>query len=173
MNSDKNFIFFSMLSLAIILSNYIAPLLNCNVQKFINNSMIIKHIIIILLIILTIEFNNTDDEFRKKDYISEIFIIVKTYIGLLLILKLNIYYLIPCIIVFVCQKFIKLYIERTTNTNTNTNINETQKVIELLDYILYIIIGAGNIHYFIKQYNQHKDFNILKYIFGTIKCKNV
>ena len=166
---NNNF-YYSVLALSIVLANYLSELLNCNVKKFIKDNMILKHIVLILLIILTIEFNNTDSRFHLVDFHKKLFIIGKTYVGALLIFKLNIYYFVPFILLFLCQYFLKLYIEKYHSYSENRE--QLIIVKQILDYIIYTIVGIGNIHYFAKQYNEHKNFDIIKYIFGTINCKN-
>ena len=165
----NNQLYYSILALAIVLANYLSELLNCNVKKFIKDNILFKHLILILLIILTIEFNNTDSQFHLEDFHKKLFIIGKTYLGVLLIFKLNIYYFVPFILLFLCQYFLKLHIEKSHSYSQNRE--QLNNVKQILDYIIYTIVGIGNIHYFAKQYNEHKNFNIIKYIFGTIQCK--
>ena len=159
----NNQLYYSILALSIVLANFTSDLLNCNIKKIIEDNILFKHIILLLLIILTIEFNTTDSQFN-------LFIIGKTYLGALLIFKLNIYYFVPFILLFLCQYFLKLYIEKTHSHSQNQE--QLNNVNQILNYIIYTIVGIGNIHYFAKQYNEHKNFDIVKYIFGTMKCKN-
>ena len=169
----NNKIYYYIIAVTIVTANYLRELLNCSVQKMLNNSMIVKHIALLILIILTIEYN--DDYYKSVNIYDKILLIFRTYIGGILIMKLPVEYFISFISVFFIQYALQLYINENSESNKSTTIsNEILENIEyILQHVLYGIVAIGNIQYFIKQYREQKDFNIMKYIFGVIKCKNV
>ena len=138
-----------------------------------NNSMIVKHIALLILIILTVEYNN--DYYKIVNLYNKFFLIIRTYIGALLIMKLPVEYFLTFISIFFIQHALQSYIDINSESKKSILIsNEILENIEnILQYVLYGIIAIGNIQYFRKQYREQKDFNIVKYIFGVIKCKNV
>lgn len=173
MNWENNKIYSYIFPITIIVAGYITELLNCSVQKMLNNSMIIKHIVLILLIILTVEYN--DYNYKSANLYNKLFLIIQTYIGAMLIIKLSVEYFVTFISVFLIQYVLHLYIDDNLKSKKSTIINKEilENIENILQYVLYGILVVGNIQYFRKQYREQKDFNILKYIFGVIKCKNV
>ena len=173
MDWNNNKIYYYIIAVTIVTANYLRELLNCSVQKILNNSMISKHIALILLILLTVEYNN--DYYKSANIYNKIFLIIRTYIGALLIMKLPVEYFISFISIFIIQYGLQMYIQDNSESKKATIINKEilENIENILQYVLYGIIVLGNIQYFRKQYREQKDFNIVKYIFGVIKCKNV
>lgn len=169
---NNNKIYYYIIAVTIVIANYLRELLNCSVQKMLNNNMIVKHIALLILITLTIEYN--EDYYKSTHIYNKILLIFRTYIGALLIMKLPVEYFVSFISVFFIQYAIHLHITDNYESKKSTLIsNEILENIEnILQYVLYGILAIGNIQYFRKQYREQKDFNILKYIFGVIKCKN-
>lgn len=169
----NNKIYYYIIAVTIVTANYLRELLNCSVQKMLNNSMIVKHIALIILITLTIEYNN--DYYKSANIYNKILFIIRTYIGALLIMKLPVEYFLSFISIFFIQYILQLYIDN--NPESKKSILISNKILEnienILQYVLYGILAIGNIQYFRKQYREQKDFNIMKYIFGVIKCKNI
>lgn len=82
---NNNKIYYYIIAVTTVTANYLSELLNCSVQKMLNNRMIVKHIALLILITLEIEYN--DDYYNSANIHNKILLIFRTYIGALLIMK--------------------------------------------------------------------------------------
>ena len=184
-NIFDKFFGYMFVALGISIANYTGRLLNCNVQNILKKNIITVHIIFIMLIYLNIEtilFNN------YNPILNKLILTILLYLGVLLLTKLNFTYLSILFIIFLIYKTINTelaYIKNNNNNNSNNNnsnnsnnsiTNSNNSIIDIISNILIVImilvIIIGNIQYYIKQKNNHKNFNIITYIFSLKQCKN-
>jgi hypothetical protein len=159
------------LILLVVFGNYIGQLLPCNLQTLLTRHIYAKHILIIFLIYYTVHMND-------KSYTSPLELLKYTlmiYALFLLFSKQNIYIALIVLILLGLEYINYSIITYNINSShpTSINIDILDKINRIFNYLIFILLLLGFIFYFIKQRKDHKkDWSIIKFIFGSIKCTN-
>ena len=159
------------LILLVVFGNYIGQLLPCNLQTLLTRHMYAKHILIIFLIYYTVHMND-------KSYTSPLELLKYTlmiYALFLLFSKQNIYIALIVLILLGLEYINYSIITYNINSSdpTSISIDILDKINRIFNYLIFILLILGFIFYFIKQRKDHKkDWSIIKFLFGSIKCTN-
>ena len=148
--------------------NNINELLGCQVQKLFEKNMIAKHFLTFLTIFFAIDFSTDEKEnplltFKKATTIYVLFVLSS---------RMNVYFSILSLVILSIIYFINNYIEYYIAIDKKKDINTLKDIKDNLINIQVIIIIIGFTLYFIKQKKEKKNWNLFKFIFGTIKCIN-
>ena len=175
---------FIFITYVIITSGYITDILPCKTQKFLINNLIIKHIIIYTLIFLCIMLeggwsfnmklqNEEEVNWSNGNIIDTLIYSLILYIFFLFSIKMNVKYnLIVYSILFIIYLLNtqRLYWKNRDLISDKYN-NYLLIVTKLLSIFVILIFIYGNINYYNYIKNKHKDnFNIIKLVFGKLKC---
>jgi CDP-diglyceride synthetase len=164
---------FGLLALTIG-ANFSASLYGCQLQRELRQNTYAKHtlgILLLLFLVILADYNELVGNVRQNDIVTPI-IVVKTlgiYMLFLLFIKMNLYFTIAVILLFVI--FILLEMEMD---------NKTEKIQQQLENIQYYIfygtiltIVIGTSYYAYSQYMEYgKKFSIWKF-FSDTKCSGV
>ncbi len=159
-----------LLLLLLISGNFLGESFNCKTQKLLKNNMIIKHVIIILTVFFTLDFNYESDIKFSKMLLETLAI----WILFVLFTKMNYKFTITVLFLTIIQYMIYTQVKRIKNKNKTEN-----KYIEYLDkfnnYLLYFIIFIiliGSTHYYLDKRNTYKkSWSSMKFLLGTPYCK--
>jgi hypothetical protein len=170
--NSENIIDGTFLLLLVIFGNFLTENLGCQVQNVLHNSMLAKNILILLIIYITINYSDKKKEDPKIKLLKSLGI----YVLFLLISRMD---LVPTIVVLVLLFIFYFFENYNDYYDTFGKKYETrQKYLTLIRKILLIVIGViivvSVLLYYNKQrYEYGKSFNIIKFIFGKIKCKKL
>ena len=146
--------------------------LGCKIQKLLNENMFAKHVTLFMIIYFAMDISKKQSKSPLESLKGSLFI----YIMFLLFTKMNLY---SSIIVFILLGAVYLlnsqiaYLEENNKENNKSEIQIYNKINKLLYIIIPIIIIISFVFYFIKQRKDHaKNWSSIKFVFGSIKCKN-
>ena len=179
-----------LLTLAVS-GNFIAESLNCKTQTILTTNMYVKNLILLLIIYFSLGLVSVKT-IKPTEYFKDTLII---WVLFLIYNKMTpLFTLITFLFLFatlVCMNWIEYYNNKNkviknkeeenkeeNNPEEDNNIEENKKQInkltEIQNYLTYSIFGSltvGFLLYFKKQYTDHyKNFNVLTFIFGKVKC---
>lgn len=151
-----------------ISANFLGNTLNCNLQKTLIESPILRHFFLFLIIFFTIDFTSKSEleplEIFKKSLLIYIFYILLT--------KQNFQFLSVIIVLLILIYLTNIQINVKKNKLEDTT--DMEKTMKYLSYIIGLLAIVGFALYLKKQYKDHyKTFDILKFIFGTNKCQSL
>jgi hypothetical protein len=151
-----------------ISANFLGNTLNCNLQKTLIESSILRHFFLFLIIFFTIDFASKSEleplEIFKKSLLIYIFYILLT--------KQNFQFLSVIIVLLILIYLTNIKINVKKNKLEDTT--DMEKTMKYLCYITGLVSIVGFALYLKKQYKDHyKTFDILKFIFGTNKCQSL
>jgi len=165
----------------VIMSKYFEDMISCDLQRYMERSIIPRHIVAFMTAFFTIvltEYGNDDSEKSMVDYLKTTVII---YLLFLFSTKAKAEFVFPMLILLMGDQILKVYknnLEKKSK-DKEKNISETStQTIELVEYVRSIlsysiigIIGVGSFSYLIRQYLEFgSEFSFFKYILGTFKC---
>ena len=159
------------LLLLAVSGNFIAETLGCKVQKLLTNNMYAKNIIIILITYFSLGLSNGDDAISPLENFKNALLIWSAFI---IFNKMNLTFTLVAFGLLTIKLVLFNYIEYY-NKKGETSKSDELKVYynHLFNFNIGVII-VGFILYFMKQYKDYgKNFNILKFLFGTLKCKSM
>ena len=149
--------------------NFISETLSCKTQKLLNNNMYAKQIIMFCMLYFIIGF--IDD--TNQNPIEHLKYSALIWVAFLLFTKMH---LIPTIIAFllVCICYIinnyGIYYKNQGDTEKGDKYTEIAGYIAKINCIFILV---SFLFYLFSKYREYnKDFNILKFIFGNVICKN-
>ena len=149
-----------------ISGNFIAETLSCQMQQILTHNMIVKQIMILFMIYFTIDFTTSENIYPLHQLQGAFGI----WLFFLMFTKMNIYFTVVGFILlallYACKNFENYWKKKENEKNVNYMVNKS-KIIEKL---LMLTVLIGFITYFLKQYNEHKNFSLLKFILGKEKC---
>tara|TARA_Y100000996_G_scaffold349930_1_gene288813 strand:- start:289 stop:831 length:543 start_codon:yes stop_codon:yes gene_type:complete len=162
----------TMMLVLAVMTNYVGETLSCDLQKFLTHNMIAKQVIIIFLIYFTLNF--TDHEHPHPIIALRNALVI--WILFVIFGKTRMHYSIAAFIIFVVVFVIETY----KNYHYNRNISDKDKdvIISRLNRVHRIALLAsvfvlliGFVLYFLDKKKEHgKNFNFIKFIFGTKSC---
>ena len=156
------------LLILVIGGNNINELFGCQVQKLFEKNMIAKHFLTFLTVFFAIDFSTDEKEnplltFKKATAIYVLFVLSS---------RMNVYFSILSLVILSIIYFINNYIEYYIAIDKKKHINTLKNIKDNLINFQLIIIIIGFSLYFIKQKKEKQNWNLFKFIFGTIKCIN-
>jgi len=161
--------FKSLIALVILLSaGFIDELVGCSALKILTKNMYVKHFILILVIYVSIDLNK-NDKVSPLDNFKDVFLLYGFYLMLIrLDRRFTIFVAGLLLITYLVNNYNKYY-------QLNDMDKENKMTTTALKYLEKGIIGIvviGYVVYFMKQYREQPNFNIFKFIFGKLECKN-
>ena len=151
--------------------NFLPDLLSCKTQKLLNENMLAKHFVALVILYFAIDFtsgvSNEPQHPGKTMYIT-----LLIYIAFILFTRMNIYFTVVSFLIlgaiYVLNNFKQYYLQKEEDLSRIKAINTSINVL-FITLIVLILVGAGS--YFIKQRRDHgKNWSTFKYIFGTTNC---
>lgn len=161
--------FKSLIALVILLSaGFIDELVGCSALKILTKNMYVKHFILILVIYVSIDLNK-DDKVSPLDNFKDVLLLYGFYVMLIrLDRRFTIFVAGLLLITYLVNSYNKYY-----QLNDMDKENKmTAKALKYLEKGLIVIVIIGYVVYFMKQYREQPNFNIFKFIFGKLECKN-
>lgn len=150
---------------------WMSVMLNCDLQRFMQNNVIIMHFfgIIAFIFLFTLLDSNNKTSLRLI-IVKSIFI----YFLFVLMTKTKWYFILPVLTLLLFDQLVKKDIAFNKSAgNDTTKQEEIQKVLSrVINVIIIVLIVIGNLHYMYLQYSEYgNDFNIFTFFFGIPKCK--
>lgn len=150
-----------------VMGNFVAETLGCSTQKMLTKNRIAKHVVILFLIYFTL--NITNDNSMHPVYGLGLTVVL--FICFIIFTKMS---TVATVIVF--SSLCLHYILSNFITYYHTNkIHSYDTILNALDKGLFIIIIIstiiGFISYVLKEYKEHKNFDIVKFFIGVDKCR--
>jgi len=157
-----------------LIFGYLSLMLNCDLQRFLKESDIIRHIMGYLafyLLFTSLDSNNTQSVSKT---LLKTFIVYTLFI---LATKANWPYLLVNIILLLTDQMIKnhiIYLEKKCVDDNNCKIPKIYyKIRQILFWVILIIIFIGFIHYTYNKINEFGDnFSIYDLIITHGNCKD-
>jgi hypothetical protein len=166
--NEKNLVKSLFLLLLAVFGNFVGGTLSCKTQFYANNYMIIKH----LLLFMMIYFSNNLflDENVNPIYGLKISIII--WVVYLIFTTQDIIFTIISLVllmsIYIIDNFQNYY--EKNNKDISDKLLYYRHIVKTL-FIINLIIGFSV--YLIKQSTDYGfDFDISKFIFGVVSCKN-
>lgn len=178
-----------MLLFIIVVGNFLGTTMNCNAQKLLVHSPVVRSIAIFFMIYLTINFTSNTSMHPSKLFLNSAFV----YILFLVLMKQHKYFFIANVLlifgVYVGSQVRDYHdkileqekekISKDKNMDTtllNESENDKNKYTNLVKYILSVLpftLLGGFVIYLMKQMEEHEDFNIVKFLFGVNVCESL
>jgi len=169
MESKK--IVLSILSLyLLIFCNFTKELVGCKLTYLLDTNIYFKHIIAFILLLFLIILID-EENIKKSIFVNLIFAII-IYIFFLISTRINYIFIIIILILLLCIYILDKISLKEKENNNKINYDYYQKIEIILIILVTITIIIGFIKYMIEKYNEYnKNFSLLTFIFGTLKCK--
>ena len=170
-NLSPNYSIHALISLYLIISaNFMVPLFSCDLQSLIIDNIIIRHMIGFLTLLFFVRLTGPG----KSSFQNIITDSVILYLWFIASTKITSEFLY--IVLSLTAVYFILYIYETTNESENKKDKKVTENIELAKYwisrLLGLIIIIGVILYYgEKRLEYKKDFDLMTFIFGKVKCK--
>lgn len=154
--------------------NYVAQTFSCKTQKLLLENMYAKQLIVLFIIYFAIGFV---DESNTSPF-QKVLLALLIWILFLMFTKMNLVFTIISFSLFSFAYFIQTWIMYYKNMKDDKKygeeISNLEHIFRNLVMITIFIIIIGFIMYYTEQYNdKQKDFSLLKFIFGTVKCDSL
>lgn len=152
----------------IMTADSMKTLLPCRIRKLSETNLIYKHLIGFLTLLIFVELGEIAEE--KEKFSSVIKMTSILYLWFILTTKMYYPLFIILCLVFLIIYILHIYRKREyKNPNKNKNLKNIKDSLYIFSIIITII---GVIIYYFNKKNEYKNnFNILKFIFGTINHK--
>lgn len=165
MNNNILGIFLLLLA---VCGNFIAETLGCKSQKLLQENMLAKNIIIILITYFSLGLSNADKVVSPLVNLRHALMV---WSGFIIFNKMSIQFTLFSFLLLTIKLVIYNYIDyfkKTGNIAYNQGLESTYNILLYLNVFTIII---GFILYFRKQYKEHsKGFSIIKFLFGVSVC---
>lgn len=144
-------------------------LLNCDLQKALENNMFVKHATGILAFFFLF---NVIDPNNKSHVVTTVAKTIVVYLLFIMATKSKWPYIFVSLMLLFADQIIRNHIAYIANTKTDADVSGYEKAREYLRYAIYGTIIAGYVHYYIRQSAEYgKLFSYPKFMFG-VGCKN-
>ena len=159
------------LMLLAISGGYVAQTLGCKTQKLLTENMSVKHLVIIMLIFFT---NSVfGDNIDPSENFKTTFVIYFCY---LLFTKIGHTYLTILVfsllgINYILSTYVAYYEKNEIEGERVKKIKDIQKKLTIVSMVTVLL---GFSLYLKKKYVEYgKDFSVITFIFGVLKCKSL
>lgn len=170
MFSIENLIKGVFLLLLAVAGNFIPETLGCQTQNLLNNSMVAKQIILVVILYFTINFQNSSNENPAIVAAQALGI----YLLFILFTKMSLPFTIAVfgllIATLITNNYISYYQKKDPKNDIITKLETMRNFLSILMVCLILI---GFILYFRKQRSEHlKSWSTTKFLFGVTKCSS-
>lgn len=168
--TDTHYVKGLFLLILTLLGNFLGETIGCQTRRVLTNNMFVKQFVILCLIYFTISFTGLIGEnpidVMKKSFILWVFFIMFTKTDFLFSSMI----FIMLAITYILETFISYHIKQNTSNEFIQNLeNYRNWLIIVTDVVTFV----GFILYLHKQIIEHKNFDILTFIFGKRICKHI
>ncbi len=177
MNKISTFVSGVFLLLLAISGNFIAETLGCQTQKMLQNNMLVKHIVTLLICFFAINFaSNLKNEIISPHTLLLYTIVIYTHFIIFTkctpVFKGVVFALL--FVTYLSLNYIQ-YFENMNSEENNPTYSEWTNVLKNSNIILYglILINLliGHVQYYKKQRkDHHKNWSYWIFLFGKLQC---
>ena len=148
---------------------FIGETLSCKTRKLLTENIYAKYLVTLFVIFFAVDFTDNKNLSPLDNFISALKIFILFIIFTRMSLPFTIAAFFGVVSLYVMNEYIDYY--ESDKEKNQEIIHKLNKVNNILLYVLIFIIIVGFLLYANKQYHEHKkDFSILKFIFGVLKC---
>ena len=148
---------------------FIGETLSCKTRKLLTENIYAKYLITLFVIFFAVDFTDNKNFSPLDNFISALKIFIMFIIFTRMSLPFTIAAFFGVVSLYVMNEYIDYY--ESDKEKNQEIIHKLNQVNNILLYVLIFIIIVGFLLYANKQYQDHKkDFSILKFIFGVLKC---
>ena len=151
--------------------NFVAETIGCKTQKLLQENMIAKHFITLLILYFAIGFSSNEaknplDTLKLASFIYTLFI---------LFTKMSINFTIAGFGLLTAAYVINDYVEYYKETDKDSPIIDTlQNLLKIIYACIILLILTGSGLYFVKQRKDYaNNWSTTKFLFGKVKCKSL
>jgi len=159
----------TFLILLAVAGNFIAETLGCNTQKFLTHNIFGKHLVLFLIIYFALDLTN-DKPMSPVQILTTTSLV---YLFFLLFTKQGPFFTMItfCILISMYITYNQMKYLKENDKLKKEDERKLHQIIYYLQisFVLFLIIGYSR--YYMKQRSDHgRNFNTLKFIFGSEKC---
>lgn len=152
----------------IIAANYVNDMFSCDLRRLLTNSLVAKHVVLLLGALFWVTESNSSDRFGVL--LLEAFVI---YMLFVLSTKSKAYLLMPILGLAVVDQLLRLYVKSTPDLVEKTKRNLDIARMTVQGLCVVTIVGSF-VGYLIRQvHDKGTDFNFATFMLGTIKCEGL
>ena len=162
-----------LLFFIIIFSNFITETLPCGFQKLAKNSIIMKHLLSYLILLISVVLFTGQDVNDRDNIMKSIGISIALYVWIIIMTKMNIYFFLLLIFLLLVLYILVQYkkgrtLDKTITEKDNKTILLVNKIL-FFSIIIITILGVL-LYYGEKKYEYKEKFNWNHFLFGKIVC---
>lgn len=148
-----------------LLFGYLASFMNCDMQRFMNESAVFRHVIAIIAFF----FLFTVLDSNNKAPVSVIWLkTLFVYILFIMAIKSKWYFAFPVLAILLADQTIKAHINYLEKNDKPDDIKVYQDVRKFLNTVIIIIIVVGFVHYAVRQALKFgPEFSFMSLLIGT------
>ena len=156
------------LAYVIIVCNFLAQLFSCDIQRLLTDSMWAKHVVGVIAFFFLVTILGPSSS--SESNIAMLWLTTLTiYAIFFLSTRMKLKYTIFLIVLLLVYEHLKLIKKSSTDIKTVERLDTGMTVVKVM---IVIVTLTGVTHYLVRQHNDFgKDFSIVKFFFGTTKCK--
>ncbi len=148
---------------------FIGETLSCKTRKLLTENIYAKYLVTLFVIFFAVDFTDNKNLSPLDNFISAFKIFILFIIFTRMSLPFTIVAFLGVVSLYVINEYIDYY--ESDKEKNKEIIYKLNKMNNILLYIIIFVIIIGFLLYTYKQYKDHKkDFSILKFIFGVLKC---
>lgn len=150
-----------------LLFGYLATQINCDLQRLMFNSVIVRHLVSLLAFFFLFTLI---DSTNKSNLITTWTKTLVVYGLFILTTKSKWFFIVPVLILLLIDQSIKKYEQNVKDQSAKIRI---EKISKCINFLVIVIIVIGAIDYYFRQKQEYKrNFSFVKFLFGTNKaCK--
>jgi len=161
--------FTSLIALIVLLgSGYLDEMVGCSSIKILTKNMYVKHILLLAVIYVSVDVNK-DDRTSPLENLKDTLML---YVYYLILTKLDKKFTIGIFILLGILYGLNRFDIYYQLHNMNDKELKTRYILRILEKSIIFITLIGFVMYLIKQFNEQKNFNPSKFIFGVFDCKH-
>ena len=151
--------------------NFVAETLGCQTQKLLNESMLAKQAVILMMIYFALDFGADSSQSPMKN----IAVSIGIYILFIMFTKMNIYFTLTGFSILSLVYFINSNINFYKSDPKQKKLVEDLQMAKNILYLLVIgVIVPGFVIYYLQQRKDHgNDWDPLKFLFGVTNCASL
>ena len=154
--------------------NYVAQTFSCKTQKLLLENMYAKQAMVLFVLYFAVGFVDESNTSPFQKLLLALFI----WVLFLMFTKMNALFTMVSFALFSFAYFIQTWITYYKNLKDDKKYSEEisnlEHIFRNLVFLTLFLVVVGFIIYYMQQYKDRpKDFSLLKFIFGTVKCDSL
>lgn len=148
-----------------LMFNYLSPMVNCDLQRLMNNNMLVRHLISLLSFFFL--FTLIDS---KANLVTTWIKTVVVYIVFVLLTKSKWYVVVPVLALLLIDQSLKRYKNEVKHEDTKKTVDKMRR---FLNIAVIVIVFIGTFDYYLIQKKEYKNKFSFKIFFlgAKKKCK--